>query len=972
MNAEDIAKGCGGAVRQSNKSWMTRCPAHDDRNPSLCITDGQDHRILVHCFAGCTQAAVIDALRGRGLWPAPQPPSHAQRAYAAVPSGCTLLAYAEAKRLPLARLREFGLGDVTFAGAPAVRMPYWDAAGNATAIRFRTALVKADPDNRFRWQKGARTSLYGLWRLQPGPFVVLVEGESDCHTLWFHGVPAVGLPGAGNWREDRDAPHLEGFTTIYVVIEPDDAGTGLKNKLAQSGLQPRMRVISLGGYKDPSGLHLDDEGAFGQRWQEALDQSVPLSGTPQPAPEDRFDAVLDGLIERAVHDPGAPFEPPVVEALARLRSGNPPEFQRIRAALRAAKVRVSDLDRTVAASPGSSSSDEPSQADVLVGIASATAELFHAPDTTAYADVMVEDHRETWAVRSKGFRRRLVHGFFTRIKKAPNSEALGAALNTLEASAICESPCREVFVRVVAEEERIYLDLADPGWRAVEVDATGWRIVVEPPVRFRREPGMASLPEPQRGGSINELRPFLNVRGEDAFVLTVAWLLAALRGRGPYPVLAVSGEQGSAKSTFSKIVRSLVDPSSMPLRSLPREDRDLFIAVNNAHIIAFDNVSGLPYWLSDALCRLSTGGGFATRELYSDRSEVLFEGMRPVLRNGITDSATRGDLADRSITLILEAIPETARQLEGDLLAKFEAARPRLLGALLDALAHGLKSLPSMRLDRLPRMADFALWITACEGKLWAAKTFAAAYADNRDEAVDLVIESDTVALAIQSLLATTGTWTGTATQLLNELSNHVSEAERRAKSWPTKANTLSGRLRRAAPALRRTGIAIAFDREGHGRQRTIEITCTVTADADAVPPAALATVRQTVPANQLTYKNKDDADADFPHLPHAAAISELPKPAALPSPAEKEGAVSSAPLGQNHNLLKTNVVAAPLARTVDADAHTVADARPSASAGSRQHGDFSSPRCPEETVEVPAHVAPLRWHDSIPELGDE
>ena len=200
-----------------------------------------------------------------------------------------------------------------------------------------------------------------------------------------------------------------------------------------------------------------------------------------------------------------------------------------------------------------------------------------------------------------------------------------------------------------------------PGAR-VEINATGWRVVDKPPVRFRRPAGMLALPAPVAGGSVEALRSFLNVRSDSDFVLVVACVLAFLRNRGPYPVIVLSGEQGSAKSTFSAILRALVDPNLAPLRALPREDRDLFIAANNGHVLAFDNVSGLPAWLCDTLCRLATGGGFATRQLCTDRDEVLFNDSRPVILNGIENIVTRPVLADRALLLTLEAIPEERRR----------------------------------------------------------------------------------------------------------------------------------------------------------------------------------------------------------------------------------------------------------------------------------------------------------------------
>src|SRR5258708_2361168 len=212
-----------------------------------------------------------------------------------------------------------------------------------------------------------------------------------------------------------------------------------------------------------------------------------------------------------------------------------------------------------------------------------------------------------------------------------------------------------------------------------------------PPVRFRRPACMLPLPVPQQGGSIESLNSFLNLASRDDFVLIVAWLLAALGSGGPYPLLAISGEQGSAKTVLSKLLKALIDPNAAPVRSLSREERELMIAANNGYLLAFDNLSGLPVWLSDALCRLASGGSFAVRRLYSDDEEVLFEAARPILLNGIEEVVSRPDLGDRAIFLTLAPIAEARRRSEAQLWREFEIARPRMLGALLDAVVHGLR-----------------------------------------------------------------------------------------------------------------------------------------------------------------------------------------------------------------------------------------------------------------------------------------
>jgi hypothetical protein len=336
------------------------------------------------------------------------------------------------------------------------------------------------------------------------------------------------------------------------------------------------------------------------------------------------------LWEKTAADPGAPFMREALEALASLKKDNPATFENVRAQLKKAGCRITQLDDAIAEENGDTGGRDPKQADILINIAQST-ELFHTPDKNGFANIVIDGHRETWRIRAKDFRRWLAQRFFEETGGAPSSAALQSALNVIEARALFKAPEHEVHIRVGALDGRLYLDLNDDKWRAVEIDATGWRVIDNPPVRFRRARGMKLMPIPAGGGSIDALRSFLNVRSDADFVLVVAWALACLRNCGPYPLIVLSGEQGSAKSTFSGILRALLDPNIAPLRALARENRDLFIAANNGHMLAIDNVSGLPDWISDPLCRLATGGGFAVRAHYSDKDEVLFDAARPVM-----------------------------------------------------------------------------------------------------------------------------------------------------------------------------------------------------------------------------------------------------------------------------------------------------------------------------------------------------
>ena len=518
------------------------------------------------------------------------------------------------------------------------------------------------------------------------------------------------------------------------------------------------------------------------------------------------------LIERTKTLPAAPYGHR--EAFAKL-----PDADRL--TLRKAFKDFADFpngefDKLTGA--GGGENGRPTQAGQLIAIAEDGCTLFHnaRKREKAYAEIENDGHCETWPVRSRGFREWLQHRFYKQHGGAPNNEALQSAEGTLKAKARFDGPACEVYRRVGAANGALYLDLCNPKWQAIEVDSKGWRSVDRPCVRFIRPWIARELPAPESGGGIGDLRPFLNLDDED-FTLAVAWLLAALRNEGPYPVLVLTGEQGSAKSTCARMLRALVDPSEAPLRSVPRNEHDLFIAAERAHVIALDNLSGVPAWLSDALCRLSTGGAYASRELYYNDEEVVLDAICPLILNGIDEVVARGDLADRAIFLRLNAIPDADRRPEAELWARFEKARPRILGALLDALVVGLRRLPDVKLDRLPRMADFATWVVACEGAIFEAGAFMRAYTGNRADAIQSVIDASPVASAIRDLMQDRVEWTGTAAELLTELEQKAGDSVTKGKEWPANGQALSRRRNQYMSALRPAGIEIT---RGEGRMR--------------------------------------------------------------------------------------------------------------------------------------------------------
>ncbi len=343
---------------------------------------------------------------------------------------------------------------------------------------------------------------------------------------------------------------------------------------------------------------------------------------------------------------------------------------------------------------------------------------------------------------------------------------------------------------------------------------------------------MLPLPLPHPEGTVDELRPFLNLpagsRGEKTWKLIVSWLVEAFRPTGPYPILAIHGPQGSAKSTAARMLRSLVDPNSSPLRAEPKELRDLVISAKNGWCCAFDNLTSLPQWLSDGLCRLATGGGFATRALYTDDEEALFEAMRPVILTGINPVAASQDLVDRQVLVELKDFDtDEERQEEAIIWRQFEEARPSLLGALLNGVSMALRRLETLKISRPPRMADFAKWATAAEAAWgWPDGAFLEAYAENRARQAAASVEADLVASTLVEFMREREFWEGTPTELLNALTTLVPEEKRKLKVGksllsPQAANVLTRRLRKAQVFLKQVGLRITG---AHSGERTIRI----------------------------------------------------------------------------------------------------------------------------------------------------
>jgi Domain of unknown function (DUF3854) len=466
-----------------------------------------------------------------------------------------------------------------------------------------------------------------------------------------------------------------------------------------------------------------------------------------------------------------------------------------------------------------------SAADRLLEIGR-TATYFQTPDKVAYADVSIDGNRHTYAVRSKAFRMWLSGEYYNTEGKGIGSQTMQDILSTLEAIALFGNgtETRDVHLRTAEYQGKIYLDLGTPDWKAVEIDSSGWKILLEPPIRFWRPDSLLPLPEPVEGGNLKELKDFINV-DESSWVLLITFLLFSFIPQQTYPVLVISAHRGCGKTAAAEILKGLIDPGKAPLIKLQGETHKLAVAASRRLLMVYDNVGHISADQSDDLCRMATGFGYSTRTLHTTDEETTFEFTRPQIITAIDALVTRDDLADRVLMIQLGEISEENRLSQAKLKAKVEAAHPAILGALLTALSQTLAQLPHTKPDKLPRMADYALFAIAAEEKALGLEkgVFMSTFNNSREQSRQVVIESSPVGEAIIRMMENTSlVWKGTASELLNSLEKYTDEATYRSRYFPKASNSLSRQLTRLAPDLKAWGIEVGYFREGKECTRLI------------------------------------------------------------------------------------------------------------------------------------------------------
>lgn len=551
--------------------------------------------------------------------------------------------------------------------------------------------------------------------------------------------------------------------------------------------------------------------------------SLDLSAAVDPAQESKAAAILivDNALAVCKENPGVFGSPEFIDALKVIYS-DPSLYFEYRVKLKTAKpsgVLLSEIDG-LAQPPSEGGGGQDSAASELIDLVVGAGRLFF--DNVAdkpFVCVDVDGVEHTLAIGSKSFIDWLSFTYYTNTKsddyigRSASEAAIKQASFALSGIAKHDGENERVYLRTADHNDGHYLFIGDDNRQVIEVLATGWRIIKNSPVKFWSPGSMQSLPIPQLGGDVSQLWQYVNIPADDR-LLVLAWLLEAMRAETPKPILALCGTQGSAKSSTQNKLRQLIDNNAVNLRAAPKSIEDVFVSAGCNWLASFENLSHLTPAMQDALCTLATGGGFASRTLYTNSEETIIEVKRPVIVNSIPSVITAQDLTDRAISIEL---PRIAYREESEINTAWELAKPAIFGGLLDLFVKTLALMPTVKLVNPPRMADFTRLGEAMALALGLpVGTFDALYKANRAESIGRALEASPIATAVRDLVdAHNGSsllvFTGTMKNLLEKLDMYKQESH----AWPKSPRGLGDILRRQQPALSSLGIDIEISKPG-------------------------------------------------------------------------------------------------------------------------------------------------------------
>lgn len=457
-------------------------------------------------------------------------------------------------------------------------------------------------------------------------------------------------------------------------------------------------------------------------------------------------------------------------------------------------------------------------------------DLYYTSSNTVYAKIEIDGHHEIVRTDSKLFKNWLIF-LFERTENSMLADSdIRTTISSIESIAFFRGKHRDVYLRIAETEGKIYLDLCNDKRQVLEIGADGFKVLDESPVLFRRTDDMAEIPIPifENKPDYMRLGKYLNFDRLEDLNMIVAFILSSFRVNMPKPILNLTGEAGSGKSTNTRIIRKFVDPAKQ--KNLLKKEidmKELPLAAANQYLLAFDNLSGITKEGSDLLCVVSTGGVMTARRLYTNSEEEIVDLKRAVILNGIDEISKRQDLVSRTIFIDTPKLREHEKKTEDEIWESFEKDYPYILGSLVNAISCGLRN-KGADASSYPRMMDFGRFIADCSPSLdWEEGYWQTIYNDNQKIGVEQSIESDPFAAALVEMMEELAKdkiymWQGTASELLKALAEHLSHEDTIYNAgWP-KYNQVKGRLRRISPSIATRGI-LWENRKSNGK-RLIEI----------------------------------------------------------------------------------------------------------------------------------------------------
>lgn len=393
-------------------------------------------------------------------------------------------------------------------------------------------------------------------------------------------------------------------------------------------------------------------------------------------------------------------------------------------------------------------------------------------------------------------------------------EALKTATGTLAAFASTGGKVRELHTRSAFHEGAVYYWL-DKG-QVVRIDRDGWRRDEDPPVVFRTVPNLKPLPDPEPGGSLDQLEELVNLKTDRDRRLLKAYAATVALPHVARPILQTTGVMGSGKTTASRVIKRTFDPTAP--ETVRIDPRDFLQKASHCYIAMLDNQNSLPEWAVDTLCRLVTGEGDSKRALYTDDEDVVYEMRRAVLLNGINPPTDRGDAQDRTLPVELERIPDRERRSEEELWEAFDKGRGRLLGAAFDALSGAIRARETLNLYKRPRLADWGEYAAGVYEALgWGSDLFLEDWEGVVRTQNQATVDGSPVAQVIVAFMENRGGYEGVASDLHAKLEARAEELNidvKRDKAWPKSPSWLWRRMKDVLPVLAALGV-IASNRPG-------------------------------------------------------------------------------------------------------------------------------------------------------------